>query len=207
MDKPNYYAVIPADVLWDEELTDKAKLLYGQITTLTQATGECWATNQYFAETNKVSDRTIRGLIKSLEDKGYITRKIIYNEETKEVEKRVLSLGKEFPEGMENNFHRVRKNTSSKNNTRKNNTSSNKEINKEKSVYGTYNNVFLTNQDLEILKVEFPTDWQERINNLSEYCESTGKKYKNHLVTIRNWAKRDKKKDSSPHYEEDLPWL
>ena len=56
--------------------------------------------------------------------------------------------------------------------------------------YGTYNNVLLSDTDMEKLKSEF-TDWQERIERLSEYIASTGKSYKNHLATIRNWAKRD----------------
>lgn len=57
--------------------------------------------------------------------------------------------------------------------------------------YGAYNNVLLTDTDLEKLKTEFP-DWQERIERLSEYIASTGKSYKNHLATIRSWAKKDK---------------
>ena len=59
--------------------------------------------------------------------------------------------------------------------------------------YGEYKNVLLTDEDLEKLKNEFP-DYQERIENLSSYIASTGKSYKNHLATIRNWAKRDKNK-------------
>lgn len=64
----------------------------------------------------------------------------------------------------------------------------NKEI---KKVYGTYQNVFLTDEEFQKLKAEFP-DWQERIDRLSEYIESKGAKYKNHLATIRSWARRDK---------------
>lgn len=45
---------------------------------------------------------------------------------------------------------------------------------------------------MEKLKTEFPTDWEERIENLSSYMESKGKTYKNHLATIRNWARRDR---------------
>ena len=58
--------------------------------------------------------------------------------------------------------------------------------------YGRYKNVLLTDEDCQKLKVEFPTDWDERIERLSEYMASTGKSYKNHLATIRNWAKRDR---------------
>lgn len=60
--------------------------------------------------------------------------------------------------------------------------------------YGDYQNVLLSDEDMEKLQKEFPSDWQERIERLSEYCASTGKTYKNYLATIRNWAKRDKSK-------------
>lgn len=56
--------------------------------------------------------------------------------------------------------------------------------------YGEYRNVLLTDADLEKLKTEFP-DWEARIERLSSYMASTGKSYKNHLATIRNWAKND----------------
>lgn len=59
--------------------------------------------------------------------------------------------------------------------------------------YGTYKNVLLTDEDMNKLKSEFPDDWQSRIERLSEYIASSGKAYKNHLATIRAWAKKDKK--------------
>ncbi|MGW8050353.1 replisome organizer [Enterococcus dispar] len=58
--------------------------------------------------------------------------------------------------------------------------------------YGEYKNVLLTDQDMEKLQTEFPSDWQDRIERLSSYIASTGKTYKNHLATIRNWARKDK---------------
>ena len=57
--------------------------------------------------------------------------------------------------------------------------------------YGLYENVLLTDEDYEKLKAEFPHNYTERIERLSEYIASTGKKYKNHLATIRNWARND----------------
>lgn len=63
--------------------------------------------------------------------------------------------------------------------------------------YGEYSNVLLSDTDLAKLKAEFPTDWEERIERLSGYMESKGKSYKNHLATIRNWAKRDEEKNAS----------
>lgn len=58
--------------------------------------------------------------------------------------------------------------------------------------YGEYSNVLLTDEDMDKLKAEFP-DWEARIERLSSYIASTGKSYKNHLATIRNWARNDKK--------------
>ena len=62
--------------------------------------------------------------------------------------------------------------------------------------FGEYENVLLTDTDIEKLKAEFPTDWEERIERLSSYMASSGKSYKNHLATIRNWARRDKEANS-----------
>lgn len=68
-----------------------------------------------------------------------------------------------------------------------------KEIKKKdiRHKYGEYENVFLSDSDFEKLKKEFPNDYQQRIENLSSYIASTGKVYKNHLATIRNWARKE----------------
>lgn len=58
--------------------------------------------------------------------------------------------------------------------------------------YGEYQNVLLSDSDMQKLQAEFPTDWEERVERLSSYMASTGKSYKNHLATIRNWARRDR---------------
>lgn len=57
--------------------------------------------------------------------------------------------------------------------------------------YGMYENVLLTDEDFQKLQEEFPNDCFERIERLSEYIASTGKKYKSHLATIRSWARKD----------------
>lgn len=61
-----------------------------------------------------------------------------------------------------------------------------------KHKYGEYENVLLTDDELEKLKAEYP-DWQERIERLSSYVASTGKAYKSHYATIRNWARKDQR--------------
>ena len=70
--EPNYYAIIPADIRYDQDLIPNAKLLYGEITALCNKKGYCWATNDYFAELYKTSEKTISRWVKNLEEKGYI---------------------------------------------------------------------------------------------------------------------------------------
>lgn len=64
--------------------------------------------------------------------------------------------------------------------------------------HGEYQNVLLTDEEMEKLKTEFPNDYQQRIERLSEYIASTGKRYKNHLATIRSWARKDRPREEKP---------
>ena len=65
-----------------------------------------------------------------------------------------------------------------------------------KHKYGEYNNVLLTDEELEKLQAEFP-DLASRIERLSSYVASTGKRYKSHYATIRNWARKDAEKPAN----------
>ena len=85
----SYYAIIPANVRYDKELTPNAKLLYGEITALCNEKGYCWASNVYFAELYKVSKTSISKWISQLTAKGYITSKIIYRDGTKIIEEKL----------------------------------------------------------------------------------------------------------------------
>lgn len=67
--------------------------------------------------------------------------------------------------------------------------------------YGQYQNVLLTDEQLAKLKSEFPKDWQDRIERVSGYVQSSGKHYKDYLATIRNWAKRDQQSNQSNKVE------
>lgn len=67
---------------------------------------------------------------------------------------------------------------------------------KTKHKYGEYNNVLLTDEELEKLQVQFD-DWSERIERVSEYVESTGKAYKSHYAVIRTWARKEEREKKS----------
>lgn len=72
--------------------------------------------------------------------------------------------------------------------------------------YGQYQNVKLTDSQLQKLKEEFPGSWEKWIDKVDNYCQQYGKKYNDYLVTIRNWSKRDvdkqERKDIIPLYDD-----
>ena len=86
VEQPNYYAIIPACVRYDNRLKPNEKLLYSEITALSNKTGLCFATNKYFADLYEVEIETISRWIRHLKDLGYIS--------TRSEERRV---GKECP--------------------------------------------------------------------------------------------------------------
>ena len=69
--------------------------------------------------------------------------------------------------------------------------------------YGRYRNVFLSSAELAELQTELPSLWEQYIERLSEYMESSGKGYKTHAATIRRWANADKKKEEPPARNRD----
>jgi len=72
----NYYIVIPAPVFMDRRLSSSAMVLYGQISSLCNQSGYCWATNSYFAKINDVSKNTISSIVSKLEECGHISSDI-----------------------------------------------------------------------------------------------------------------------------------
>lgn len=94
MERPNYYSVIPSEVRYDKELTPNAKLLYGEITALCNGKGVCWASNQYFADLYKTSKETISRWISQLAKKKYIAIKMFYKKDSKEIDKRIISISR-----------------------------------------------------------------------------------------------------------------
>jgi len=92
MEKPNYYAVIPADVRYSKKLTPNAKLLYAEITALCNMNGKCTASTDYFCKLYEVSRVSIQKWLKILEDNNYIRRVNIYKQGSKEILTRVITL-------------------------------------------------------------------------------------------------------------------
>ena len=71
-ERPGYWAVLPAAVRYDPELSSSAKLLYAEISALTGDTGYCFAANCYFEQLYDLSERTVIRLIRELAARGYV---------------------------------------------------------------------------------------------------------------------------------------
>lgn len=140
----SYYAIIPANVRYDKDLAPNAKLLYGEITALCNEKGYCWASNQYFAELYGVSVLSVKRWVNSLVNKGYVYRTLTYKPNSKEVDKRILSIDsgikidttsvqKCYDPSIKNDTSSSIKNDTD-NNTSINNTLNNTDIYKEKNI-------------------------------------------------------------------------
>ena len=124
MDKPAYYAIIPATVRYDQRLTPNAKLLYGEITALCHQEGYCWAGNQYFADLYEVSKTSISTWIGNLKDAGHITVEMNYKEGSKHILNRyIIILGEDMQENLDTPTRKL--NDPIQENLRDNNTANN----------------------------------------------------------------------------------
>lgn len=152
-DNPNYYSIIPANVRYDEDLTANEKLLFGEITALTNKTGECWASNSYFSGLYKMTAQSISRCLKHLKDKGYINIELKYKPNSKEVEKRIISI----PININGNTCKHKCYGGININVKENNTSNNNNI--CPSDDGRDNNSTLTKPKEKVTESHFEEVW------------------------------------------------
>ena len=175
---PNYYAIIPANVRY-ADLKPNAKLLYGEITALSNKHGFCFASNKYFAELYKVNKNTISSWISDLKNYGFVTVKIERNVNN-QITKRCIGILKK----MDNPIHEKLK----YNNTSINTTSNNIYI-KEKFL----NDVMLFDYPEE-MKLDFINYWTEkssdRVNAKMRYQKQATFDVK---LRLDRWAKNSVK--------------
>lgn len=139
-DEPNYYAIIPANIRYDKNLTANAKLLYAEITALCQKEGYCWATNKYFQELYGVSQQTVSEWVRQL-----VNLKVITIEMDKKNNRRYirLLLGGDYKKTcapLQENLCTPLQENLYRNNTSVNNTSVNNSKNSKKVLIDEYFN-------------------------------------------------------------------
>ena len=117
MDKPNYYAIITAEVRYDKRLTSFAKLIFAEITALTNKEGYCWANNFFFAKNFETTERTVQRALSTLEDCGYIKKELLNNN----TERKLYICATKQSEGVDKIVSVTNDKKVIHNNTRKNN--------------------------------------------------------------------------------------
>ena len=81
---------IPAGILLNRELSDKEKIILAIIMYLSEETKSCFASNKYIANIVNVTHERVSKIISSLKDKGYVSVKLKYKTDSKEIEERQI---------------------------------------------------------------------------------------------------------------------
>ena len=105
----SYYSIIPATVRYDTRLKSAEKILYSEITALTNSMGYCFATNKYFANLYKVTTHTISQWISHLSKLGYIYLEFIRGPNNDIKERRIYI--QDIPYVQKNTYPYVLKST------------------------------------------------------------------------------------------------
>lgn len=132
--QPGYYSILTASVRYDKDLNANEKILFSEITALSNKYGYCTASNKYFSNLFQADERSIRRWISNLKQHGYIKMNLITKD--KEIiarriypmsgggDRNVQGYGQKCPEGGDRN---ALYNNTSNNNTSNNNILSGKE--------------------------------------------------------------------------------
>ena len=206
----------PCYLLDMNELSETAKIIYCILLNRSRLSqrNEGWADEQGrvficypikdLAGTVHKSEMAVKAALSSLEENGLILRKRqgvgkasrIYVKFPVVDSKPSLRQTKSCPpDGKKTVCHAERKLSGS--NIEKSNNESAKRVRK---AYGKYQNVLLSDVDINTLKQSVPT-YPDYIERLSEYMQSTGKQYADHAATIRSWYHRDNPLQPTRNYE------
>ena len=184
-EKPNYYAIISAEVRY-ADITPNAKLLYAEITAFCNMNGECFASNKYFSELYGKSKVTISNWIRELKENGFIETSYTYKNGSKEIDKRYIKILKG---GIKENLTTPIKKTLKNNNTSINNTSINISNRRKDFVL----NVMSFDYDKNILN-SFVDYWTEPNKSNTKMKFELQQTWSTNL-RIKTWAKNQKKWD------------
>lgn len=197
-EKPNYFAIIPAEVRYDNRLRANEKLLYGEITALTFKTGECWASNNYFAQLYETTPQAISRWVLNLKKFGYID--IDYSYKGKEIEKRIIKVSTFVDRYQQNDDGGINKclegyqQIVKENNTSINNTSINNICKRFKKPTLDEIETYIQDNSLNVNAQSF-----------FDYYESNGWKVghngmKDYKATLRRWSRTNGSKDEKPSW-------
>ena len=174
-ENPNYYAIIPANVRYSD-LKPNAKLMYGEITALSNKYGFCFASNKYFAELYNVNKNTVSSWLSDLKNYGFIVINI-ERDSNKQIIKRCIGITK----NTDSPIHEKMKGISTSINTTSNNISI-----KEKFI----NQVMFFDYPKE-MKEDFISYWTEGVKKMRYQKQGTFEI----KLRLARWSKNSEKWD------------
>jgi len=192
MDTPTYYSILIAEVRYDKRLTPLQKLLYSEITALSNKTGECWASNKYFADLYEVSETWVSLSIKKLVSLGFIESRIdIEKGNIRYLKLRVLTdpikleLKTSLTTVKDPSLTTVKDNNININN--KNNNIHTRKFNSLESITNTVIEDIATTYNVPI---DYVLDCWDSAKN---WVAANGKTKKDYKAFLSNWVKKDYK--------------
>jgi hypothetical protein len=206
MIKPNYYAILSAEVRYDKNLRPNVKLLYAEITALCNMNGICYASNKYFAELYGKSKGAISGWISELVKNGYIQIDYTYKEGSKEIEHRYIKIIKG---GVTEKCNPLYKKTLTNNTTNTNNNitySNNKGISLRLQEFSekVFNSEYMTELCQEFL--EYWTETNKNGTKMKFEMQKTFDIKRRMKTWYKNSEKWDKPKTKSKLDEQINAW-
>ena len=81
---------IPAEILLNNDLSDKEKIVLSMVLYLSDYTGSCFASNKYISSIVNVTSDRVSKIVSSLKEKGYVDVNLKYKIDTKEIEERQI---------------------------------------------------------------------------------------------------------------------
>ncbi|PTI22627.1 DNA replication protein DnaD [Staphylococcus warneri] len=200
-DQPSYYSIITANVRYDNRLTDSEKLLFAEITSLSNKYGYCTASNNYFAKLYQVVKETISRRISKLQSLGYLKVELV--KQGNEVKQRKI-----YPMTQSSSPIDVKINTPidnsvntpidakvKENNTRFNNTSINRDRDDVTNSFKYISNNLeiiqspLKAQQLEETINDFKDNKLDIVTVATDYCKENNKGINYLIKVLENWNK------------------
>jgi hypothetical protein len=212
-ESPSYWSILTAEVRYSDKLTDFEKVLFSDITALTNKNGYCTASNAYFSRVFNKSQRSITRSITHLIENKFLKGEYIFDEQNKEIIERRLfiachsmsrGIDKNVQGGIDKFVHRgIDKNVQDNNINNINNINMNKREGETSSPNARTIEKFKKPllQDIKTYMAEYSEERKKDIDITNEaemlfnYYEANGwrvgkNKMKDWKASVRTWVIR-----------------
>lgn len=202
--KPSYYSILPASIRYNKNLRFGERLLYGEITALTNKEGYCYAKNKYFADLYDVSQSTISRWISHLAEINSIKVEIIRKDNKEIIERRIYITDNPYMQKYiypytQNNQYPIRKKSKDNNININIDRLFNCIIKEENEIPNEFSKIDITElygllEKYEMLYTKEQTQYmsKENLEKIKEITYAIALIVKNNLQHLTNKVKRDK---------------